>query len=253
MDILVGIAAVVVMISVPTVLGLIYVELRQVRLFGRRGTFGASTSGNDTAAIAMSLQSEIERLRSDVHSAMTGLSTDLEQVRDHLSSHGAVSLTQIPATTVHDSAPRLDAERASALSALYSALSRLDVAFLAVARPVLLPGETFDPDTDLPTEALRWESWGAVGTAAYQFAEVFSERRICLDVTTRDRLNTYLGSIRKSLTARLYPALNDRDGSVAEGNRVVVNQVIAELAADIVDIRTILEHATLPSHIHNHQ
>ena len=247
MDILLGIAAVVVMISVPTVLSLIYLELRQRRMFGAREIFPTGQVNNDTAAIAMSLQAEIERLRADVHGAMTAVSTDIERVRDHIANTPPAQVAAPAVPIAPDSHPHIDVDRSTAISELYSALSRLDIAFLAVARPVLLPGEAFDLETDLPREAFLWESWNNVGSAAYQFAEVFSERRIRLDPVTRDHLNTSLGSIRRNLTAQLYPALTDVDGSIPESQRETVAQVVATLASDIQEIRIVLEHAMLPS------
>jgi hypothetical protein len=133
-----------------------------------------------------------------------------------------------------------------AIAELYSALSKLDVAFLAVTRPVLLPGEEFDGEEDLPIEAFRWESWNDVGAAAYRFAEVFSERRINLDQATREQLNATITSIRRCLTTQLYPVLSDRDGSIGEEHRLTVAQVVSTIASDIRDGRAVLEHATLP-------
>ena len=125
----------------------------------------------------------------------------------------------------------------------------IGLAFLAVTRPILLPGEAFDGGDDLPPEALRWESWNDVGAAAYHFAEVFSERRIRLDPTTRDHLNSTIGSIRRCLTERLYPLLSDLDGSIGEQNRLAAAEVVGSLAADIRDARTTLEYASGPERI----
>ena len=246
MDILLGIAALVVMISVPTVLALIYLELRQRRMFAPREVYTAPNANNDTAAIAMSLQSEIERLRADVHGAMTAVSTDIERVRDHLANTPPAQIPVPAAPLALEAHQRVDTERWTAISELYSALSRLDIAFLAVARPVLLPGETFDLETDLPREAFLWENWNNVGSAAYQFAEVFSERRIRLDPVTRDHVNSTIGAIRRNLTAQLYPSLTAVDGSISESKRETVAQVVSTLASDIQEIRIVLEHAMSP-------
>ncbi|HEX3303144.1 MAG TPA: hypothetical protein VHR64_09700, partial [Thermomicrobiales bacterium] len=208
MDVLLGVAALVVLISVPTLLGLIYLELRQRRMFGPRSIITNERANNDTAAIAMSLQAELERLRSDVHGILTAVSSNMEQVREEIASREPVSIPA-PIAQPLSEPPRIDSDRSAAIVDLYSALSRLDVAFLAVTRPVLLPGEAFDGGDDLPTEALRWESWNDVGAAAYHFAEVFSERRIRLDPPTRDHLTGTIGSIRRCLTERLYPLLSD--------------------------------------------
>ena len=248
MDVLLDVVAVVVLISIPIALGLIYLELRQRRMFGPREIYNANhmAPNNESAAIAMSLQSEIERLRADVHGAMTAVSTDIEHVRDFLSNQTPVQIAA-PTRSIEEPAPRVDNERAAAIAELYAALSRLDISFLAVARPVLLPGEAFDVDSDLPSEALLWESWNNVGSAAYQFAESFSTRRINLDPVTRDHLNSSLGTIRRNLTVHLYPALTDFDGSVPESKREIVGEVVSALAAEIQDIRTVLEHATMPN------
>ena len=87
---------------------------------------------------------------------------------------------------------------------------------------------------------------GAV-TAAYGFAEAFSQRRILLDAATRDRLNAAITSIRRTLTTQLFPALTDLDGGIPETRRQDVAALVSALAADINDVRTVLEHATLPT------
>jgi hypothetical protein len=248
MDVLLGVAALVVLISVPTLLGLIYLELRQRRMFGPRSIITNERANNDTAAIAMSLQAELERLRSDVHGILTAVSSNMEQVREEIASREPVSIPA-PIAQPLSEPPRIDSDRSAAIVDLYSALSRLDVAFLAVTRPVLLPGEAFDGGDDLPTEALRWESWNDVGAAAYHFAEVFSERRIRLDPPTRDHLNGTIGSIRRCLTERLYPLLSDFDGSIGEQNRLAAAEVVGSLAIDIQDARLVLEHASGPERI----
>lgn len=246
MDVLLGLGAFVVLLSVPTLLGLIYLELRQRRMFGPRSiitTDASSTAVNETAAIAMSLQAELERLRSDVHGALSAVSTDIERVRDHL-ENGEMARLAVPQPVVAEST-RIPAERTAALAELYGALSKLDIAFLAVARPVLLPGETFDLEDELPVEAFQWESWNDVGTAAYHFAEVFSEQRIRLDAETRDRLNATVGAIRRCMTAQLYPLLTDLDGSIPDEHRGAVAQVVSALAGDIRDARDTLERASV--------
>jgi hypothetical protein len=248
MDVLLGVAALAVLISVPTLLGLIYLELRQRRMFGPRSIITNERANNDTAAIAMSLQAELERLRSDVHGILTAVSSNMEQVREEIASREPVSIPA-PIAQPLSEPPRIDSDRSAAIVDLYSALSRLDVAFLAVTRPVLLPGEAFDGGDDLPTEALRWESWNDVGAAAYHFAEVFSERRIRLDPPTRDHLNGTIGSIRRCLTERLYPLLSDFDGSIGEQNRLAAAEVVGSLAIDIQDARIVLEHASGPERI----
>jgi hypothetical protein len=245
MDVLLGLGAFVVLLSVPTLLGLIYLELRQRRMFGPRSIISADSSNSDTAAIAMSLQAELERLRTDVHGALSSVSTDIERVHDQLLNRDAVGIAAPTPAAIAES-PRFDPDRATAQTELYGALSRLDIAFLAVARPVLLPGESFDLEQDLPTDAFRWESWNDVGAAAYHFAEVFSERRIRLDSETRDRLNAIIGSIRRCMTARLYPLLTDVDSSIPEEHRASVAEVVSSIANDIRDARDVLEHASAP-------
>lgn len=246
MEILLGLAALVVLVSVPTLLGLIYLELRQRRMFGPRSIINSDSSNGDTAAIAMSLQTELERLRSDVRGALSGVSGDIERVHEHLAAREPVGIAA-PAAASHPELLRPHGERAAAITELYSALSKLDVAFLAVARPVLLPGEPFDRDDDLPIEAFRWQSWNDVGSAAYQFAELFSERRIRLDPGTRDKLNARIASIRRCLTTELYPILSTLDGPISEKDRSAVADVVGSLAADISDARALLERASDPA------
>jgi hypothetical protein len=243
MDILVGVAAVVVMISVPTVLALIYLELRQRRMFGHHDIITKVQPQGDFAAIAMTVQSELERLRAEIRGSLTAVSTDIEQVRESLANPPRTE--QAPAAPIATELHRLEPERASALAELYGALSALEIAFLAVSRPMLLPGEPFDPEIDLPSEAFTWESWNDVGTAAYGFAEVFSKRRIALDQATRERLNTAITAIRRNLTTRLFPALTDVDGGVPASRRDEVATLVNTLGAEISDVRAVLEHASV--------
>ena len=244
MDTLIGAVAIIILISIPALLGLVYLELRQRRLFGPHDIIQTPTN-NDTAAIAMSLQAELERLRAEIHGSLNAVSTDLERVRDQLAVTATVQSR--PAEPVKIAEPeRIDPDRLAAINELYDGLSALDTAFLAVSRPMLLPGEPFDPEQDLPIEAFTWECWNDVGSAAYAFADAFAKRRIRLDPATRDQLNTIISNIRRSLTTRLYPALTDIDGGIPEANRMQVVGLVAALAAEIAGARTILEQATVP-------
>lgn len=244
MDILLGLGALVVLISVPTLLGLIYLELRQRRMFGPRTIIPADHNpggkNQELAGIAMTLQSELERLRSDVHGAITAVSTDLERVREQLVKTPAAAAPQAIGPVAE---PRTDPLRAAAISDLYAALSKLDVSFLAVSSPVLLPGEPFDAESELPREAYIWESWNDVGAAAYQFAEAFSARRLYLDGQARDQLNRAISSIRRCLTVQLYPVLSNGAQATADEQREAVAAVVATLAADIGDARAELERS----------
>jgi hypothetical protein len=246
MDTLLGIFAGIIMMVVAISLVLIYLELRHRRLFGPAEIYQtapvATPTHNDTAAIAMSLQSELERLRADIHGSLTAVSTDLEQVRDQLTVAAASQASQPQATIVPD-LPRPDPERSGAITELYGALSNLDTAFLAVSQPTLLPGESWDEDAALPAEAFDWQSWNDVGAAAYQFAEVFSRRRIQVDPVTRDHLNKTISSIRRILTTQLYPALTDVDRGIPEENRDQVLVLVRGLGAELADARVVLEHA----------
>lgn len=160
MDTILALAGLIVLISVPVILGLIYLELRQRRMFGPRSIISTEHQvNNDTAAIAMSLQVELERLRADVHGALTGVSSDIGRVNEYLIREQSVIHQAPPAPVSLAVEPaRTDPLQSQAISELYSALSKLDVAFLAVTSPVLLPGEDFDPDDDIPTEAFLWKA-----------------------------------------------------------------------------------------------
>ena len=245
MTTVIDILAVVIMIAIPAILGLIYLELRQRRMFGPRDIITAPAQ-NDVAAIAMSLQNELERLRADIRGSLSTVSTDLEEVRDQ------IAIAQVPPAPIV-SAPvsppppvisRPDPDRLSAISELYGALARLDTAFLAVSRPIMLPGEAFDPDLDLPANAMSWDSWNDVGSAAYQFAEVFSQRRVQLGRDTREQINRSITTIRRNLTTRLYPSLTDFDRGVPEEHRDQIAQLVSNMATEIDAMRRALELAS---------
>lgn len=246
MDTLFDVVAIIVLISVPTVLGLIYLELRQRRMFGPRSIISADSPSHDTATIAMNLQAELERLRADVHGALTTVSGDIERVRDHVLNREPASIAPGP-TTIVPEATIFDPNRTAAISELYAALSKLDVAFMAVTRPAHLPGEQFDVEGELPVDAYRWESWSDVGAAAYAFAESFSERRIRLEPAAREQINATIGAIRRGLTAQLFPVLSESGGYIGSEKRETVAQVVCAIASDISDTRAILEHISGPS------
>lgn len=130
-----------------------------------------------------------------------------------------------------------------AVSELYAQLARLEVAFLNLANPVLLPGEPFENADELPAETLRWESWKEIGDQTFGFAELYAAKRVLLDAGPRAAAGQFITGVRELLTTRIYPTLANASRFDRGERADKVKEAIAEMGQAIETVRNALESA----------
>jgi hypothetical protein len=133
---------------------------------------------------------------------------------------------------------RYSAERATVAAELYAMLARLEAAIAAVTNPVLLPGEPYAPPNDFLPEALVWDNWKEVGERAFDFADLFSARRLYLSEATRGQAGAFVGEMRTLLTESIYPNLRP-NASPAQRDRL--RQALGVLAVQFPEVRACFE------------
>lgn len=134
---------------------------------------------------------------------------------------------------------RYSAERATVAAELYATLARLESAIAAVTNPVLLPGEPYEPPVDFLPEALVWDNWKEVGERAFDFADLYSARRLYLSETARRQAGAFVGELRGQLTEAIYPNLRP-NASPAQRDRLRL--ALGVLAVRFPEVRTCFEH-----------
>jgi len=178
----------------------------------------------------------------------------LERALGELHSHQEVELSRLregvgaamAAIAVRQSTPETDkiaARKAEATAELYRKLAKLEMSFISLANPVLLPGEPFTLPPDLLPETLKWENWKDVGDAAYAFAEAFNQDRIYLDDDTCRELIRFIAGLRELMTTAIYPNLLSKPGADPAEVRAVLYGALEQLGHDIPDARERLERA----------
>ena len=130
-----------------------------------------------------------------------------------------------------------------AVSELYAQLARLEVAFLNLANPVLLPGEPFENADELPPETLRWESWKEIGDQTFGFAELYAAKRVLLDAGPRAAAGQFITGVRELMTTRIYPTLANPSRFDRGERSDKVKAAIAEMGQAIETVRSALETA----------
>lgn len=138
---------------------------------------------------------------------------------------------------------RTSALRTSALSELYTRLTKLETAFASIANPVLLPGEPFSLPEELPAPVFRWEQWKDIGDSTFSFAEEFARQRVHLDDQTCREMTAFVGSARLVLTRSIYPNLQNGGTSSNDDAKEVLRTAIQQLGDDIASSRENLERA----------
>lgn len=133
---------------------------------------------------------------------------------------------------------RYNAERASVAADLYAMLARLEASIAAVTNPVLLPGEPYQPPDDFLPDALVWDNWKEVGERAFDFADLYSARRLYLSEATRTQTGAFVAELRTLLTESIYPNLRP-NASPAQRDRL--RQALGVLAARFPEIRACIE------------
>ena len=235
------------------------------RLHGELGTLEASIGtlpgqvttlhgelGTLQTAIG-TLPGEITRL----HDEMAALPGQIGRLHEELATlHGAIESLSTQSTSLFDelaarpvapvALPELiNVSRTSgptgAVSELYAQLARLEVAFLNLANPVLLPGEPFENAEELPAETLRWESWKEIGDQTFGFAELYAAKRVLLDAGPRAAAGQFITGVRELMTTRIYPALATASRFDRGERAEKVKAAIAEMGEAIETVRVALE------------
>lgn len=153
----------------------------------------------------------LERLRGEFLAAIAGLRVDVERARSD--------------------------RRAEVCAELYARLARLESALAAVTNPILLPGESYSPPAELPTEALIWENWNEVGERAFALADAYSAQRLHLPADASAELGAFITALRLLLTRSVYPNLQ---GHPDAAQQAALHAALVSMAADIPKARQAL-------------
>jgi hypothetical protein len=151
----------------------------------------------------------VERLRGDVHAALSATRTNEERSR-----------------------------RKDVCAELYVALARLEAALAAVSNPVLLPGEPYHVPDDLPPSSLIWDNWNDVGERVFVLADTFNAQRLHLSPRARGELGQFLTTLRTMLTGTIYPNLQSHVGS---NQQRALREALDEMAREFRTVREMLE------------
>jgi hypothetical protein len=197
---------------------------------------------------------QLARLRDRFAEVDGQTASALERALGELRSHQEIELSRLregvgaamAAIAVRQTTPETDkiaARKAEATAELYRKLAKLEVSFISLANPVLLPGEPFTLPPDLLPETLKWENWKDVGDAAFAFAEAFNQDRIYLDDNTCRELIGFIAGLRELMTTTIYPNLLPKPGSDPAEVRAALYGALEQLGHDIPDARERLERA----------
>lgn len=197
---------------------------------------------------------QLARLRDRFAEVDGQTASALERALGELRSHQEIELARLregvgaamAAIAVRQTTPDSDvlaSRKAEATAELYRRLAKLEMCFISLANPVLLPGEPFRLPADLLSETLKWENWKDVGDAAYAFAEAFNQNRIFLDDDTCRELIGFIAGLRELMTTAIYPNLLPKPGSDPAEARATLHGALEQLGHDIPDARERLERA----------
>ena len=197
---------------------------------------------------------QLARLRDRFAEVDGQTASALERALGELRSHQEIELSRLregvgaamAAIAVRQSNPESDAisgRKAEATADLYRKLAKLEMCFISLANPVLLPGEPFTMPPDLLPETLKWENWKDVGDAAFAFAEAFNQDRIHLDDDTCRELIRFIAVLRELMTTAIYPNLLPKHGADPAETRATLHGALEQLGHDIPDARERRERA----------
>lgn len=207
-------------------------------------------SGDDRA---LQLNTQLEALHRGVHDRLDLIARESNQRLAELANRQALLEARQEAATERLRADlalhfvdherkrvedRHNAERATVAADLYAMLARLEAAVAAVTNPVLLPGEPYQPPDDFLPEALVWDNWKEVGERAFDFAELYSARRLYLSEATRSQAAAFVGELRTLLTESIYPNLRP-NASPAQRDRL--RQALGVMAVRFPEVRICIE------------
>lgn len=178
----------------------------------------------------------------------------LERALGELRSHQEIELSRLregvgaamAAIAVRQASPEsnaIAARKAEATGELYRKLAKLEVSFLSITNPVLLPGEPFSLPKELLPETVKWENWKEVGDATFAFADAFNQDRIYLDDETCRELTRFISSLREMMTSGIYPNLIVKPGTDPADAKKALRAALEQLGHDIPDARERLERS----------
>ena len=197
---------------------------------------------------------QLARLRDRFAEVDGQTASALEHALGELRTHQEIELSRLregvgaamAAIAVRQTGPESDAiaaRKAEATAELYRKLAKLEMSFISLANPVLLPGEPFKLPPDLLPETLKWENWKDVGDAAFAFAEAFNQSRIYLDDGACRELIGFIAGLREQMTTAIYPNLLPKPGADPAEARAELHGALEQLGHDIPDARERLERA----------
>ena len=187
------------------------------------------------------LPAEVDRLHGELATlsgAITALAGHSTSLSDELAARPAPAQAPVLPELINVSRT---SGPTGAVSELYAQLARLEVAFLTLANPVLLPGEPFEHAEELPPETLRWESWKDIGDQTFGFAELYAAKRVLLDAAPRAAAGQFITGVRELLTTRIYPTLTAANRFDRGERAEKVKAAIAEMGRAIETVRDALE------------
>lgn len=197
---------------------------------------------------------QLAKLR-DRYAEMDGQTTQaLERALGELRSHQEIELARLregvgaamAAIAVRQTTPEASAvatRKAEATGELYRKLAKLEVSFLSITNPVLLPGEPFSLPKELLPETLKWENWKEVGDATFAFADAFNQDRIYLDDVACRELTSFVSGLREVMTSGIYPNLHVKPGADPVETKAALRAALEQLGHDIPDARERLERS----------
>jgi hypothetical protein len=171
----------------------------------------------------------IEQATTEVPQVSAAIEQEIASLRE--GSRTEIERLQVTIESVRQRAGAWGERRGQALSDLYGSLARVESALAAVIHPMLLPGEPLSLPTEIPDEAMDWDSWGDVGERAYAFGNVFNENRLVLDRDTADEIEAFIALLRQALTGSVYPAVR-----VARPNADQVARMRSGLEAIVAEL-----------------
>lgn len=106
--------------------------------------------------------------------------------------------------------------RADTVADIYTRLARVDAALAAVVNPMLLPGEPLRVPETLFDDTLVWDNWADLGERAYEFGEIFNQKRLLLDAELADKVEAFICTLREALTDTIYPVVRHNSPTAAQ-------------------------------------
>jgi hypothetical protein len=177
---------------------------------------------------------QARRIQSDLVSRAEAEEARREAAQERLRADVLAIVTR----AVPERQPGANARRLEVSAELYAQLARLESALSTVTNPILLPGESYEPPTELLPETLIWENWNEVGERAFALAETYSAQRLHLSGQTRSDVGAFVTTLRTLLTRSVYPNVQ---AEADTAHQAALRAALAEIAGELPKIRDLLE------------